>query len=261
MSSRKNKGNKKLTFILFFMVVVCIGFMSSSYSKTEENASIVVDTTKLSYQDKTPGSFRVTKSAKWISKDQVKVTLDLDTVSLGEGKGKDLIFLLDVSENMKNERLLRVKKELKNIVNTVLLDSNNRVVIITYSDTSKIISNLTNNQEELTRILEDIEVETEGRNYYQALKNVEGILKELKPNNDRDTSVILITGGYPNKGTPNEVVEYKYLKTEYPSVPIYGIEYELEEELKQIKSVCDKVYLSNSETFRNVLHQIGRAHV
>ena len=78
------------------------------------------------------------------------------------------------------------------------------------------ISSLTNNKNDLIEKLEAIEIETGERNYYQALRSVERTLKTLKPNEKRDTRIVLITGGYPNKETPNEVGEYHYLKEAYP---------------------------------------------
>jgi len=257
MKKIKDKINKKRILSILCVVVLSIfcGLLFSSYSAQELIPSVEIDSKKLSYQEKTPGSFRMTKSAKWISSNQVKVTLDLDTVSYSENKGKDIIFIIDTSTEMKNDKILEVKKEIKNIVNTLLLDSNHKISIITYSDTSKIVTSLSNDKEAINDIVDGIEVETEGRNLYQAYKNLEVILKETPPSKDRNTSVILIAGGYANKETPNEVGEYEYLKTEYPSVSMKGIQYRIEGGIEQLNKVSDQIYLSDRETFKDHLYE------
>ena len=250
-----NLKNRKLILSLFCVMVISIlcGFILSSYSAQELIPSVEVETKTLNYKDKMPGSFRVTKSARWISRDQVRVRLDLESISSETEKGKDIIFLIDTSDAMKNEKLLEIKKGLTNIINSVLMDSNNRIVLITYSSDSKVISSLTNNKNDLLEKLEGIEIETGERNYYQALRSVERTLKKLKPTNERDTRVVLITGGYPNKETPGEVGEYNYLKEEYPSIPMNAIEYEVEG-ISSLDEISDEVYTSTSETIQSDLY-------
>ena len=254
MENNKITRNRKLTLILLCALILsftCI-FMLSSYSAPELVSSITIDSAQLSYQSKAPGSFRITKSAKWISNDKVRVTLDLDTVFLKEKTDKDIIFVLDVSDNMKKEKILGIKKELQNIINT--LDSNNQIALITYSDSSKIISNLTSNKEDLNELVEELTTETEGRNLYQAFLNVEQILKDAS-NSKRDTSIILIMGGYPNKQTPNEIGQFKYLKEQYPNITVSGIQYEIGGDIERLASVSDQVFFSDNESIKGHLQE------
>ena len=84
MKRRKGiKKNRKLILSLFCVMVISIlcGFILSSYSAQELIPSVEVETKTLNYKDKMPGSFRVTKSARWISRDQVRVRLDLESIS------------------------------------------------------------------------------------------------------------------------------------------------------------------------------------
>ena len=254
MNKNRIRGTRKFTIILFcFMVLffLCI-FIVSSYSVPELVSSITVDSMELNYQNQTPGSFRVTKSAKWISSDKVRVTLDLKTISLEEASDKNIIIVLDTSNTMKNEKVLGIKRELQNIINMV--DSNKQMAIITYNNSSKIISNFTSNQEKLKEKIENLTVETEGRNLYQAFLNVEQILKEDQ-NHLIDTNIILIMGGYPSKEIPNEIGQFDYLKNQYPNIAVSVIPYEMEGDIEKISQIGDQVFLSNSENIESHLQQ------
>lgn len=254
MKNNQMNGTRKLILILFCVLIlsmICI-FVLSSYSAPELISSITIDSTELSYQNKTPGSFRITKSAKWISENKVRVTLDLDTVSLKEENEKNIIFVLDTSDIMKNEKILGIKRELQNIVNT--LDSSYQIALITYSDTSKIISNFTNDKEDLNKQIEELKIEAEGRNLYQAFINVEQILKK-NSNNQKDTSIILIMGGYPNRQTPNEIGQFGYLKEQYSNITVSGIQYEIGGDIERLERISDQVFFSDSESIKNHLQE------
>lgn len=256
MKNNQIEANRKFSiifFCVFMLSLICI-FTLSSYSTPELVSSITIDSTKLSYSDKIQGSFRITKSAQWISEDKVKVTLDLNTTPLKDENGKDIIFVLDVSDTMKNEKILGIQKELKNIINTSLLDSSNRIALVTYSNSSKILSNLTNNQEELNQLVESVTTETEKRNLYQAFLNVERILKE-NTDHQKDTKVILIMGGYSNIQTSNEAGEYQYLKEQYPNITVSKIQYEAGGNIEKLMSVSDQFFASDRESLKDHLYE------
>ena len=100
--------NRKLILSLFCVMVlsIVVGFIMNSYSAQELINSITVDSKALNYENNTPGSFRVTKSAKWINKDQLRIRLDLESIPFETEKGKDILFLIDNSTALKNEKLL-----------------------------------------------------------------------------------------------------------------------------------------------------------
>ena len=252
MKKNRIRGTRKYTIILFCLMALsflCL-FMISSYSVLELVSSITIDSMELNYQNQTPGSFRITKNAKWISSDKVKVTLDLKTIPLKKESNKNIIFVIDNSSVMKNEKILSVKKELQNLVNTV--DSNKKMAIISYSNSSKIISNFTNDGEKLKREIENLTTETEERNLYQALINVEKILKE-HPNTD--TNIILIMGGYPNQQIPNEIGQFDYLKNQYPNITVSAVLYEMEGDIEKISKISDQSFQSNSENIHEYLQE------
>ena len=58
----------------------------------------------------------------------------------------------------------------------------------------------------------------------------------------------------PNINTPNEVGQYKYLKSEYPYLNINGIQYEMGSNiLTEIKNISDKQFIADMNTLNNVL--------
>lgn len=132
---------------LLFVVMIATLFLNS-YSIQETVKSISITSTKLDYSNKEAGSLKVTKSAEWISSDKVKITMDLDTVSYPSEGEKNLIFVLDTTNAM-NQKIESVKESISVLTNTFLVNNNHRIALIDMNEDSTILSNLTNNKEEL----------------------------------------------------------------------------------------------------------------
>ena len=165
--------------------------------------SVEIKSEELDYDQKAPGSFKITKSAKWISKGKAQITFDVDTVVKTANQYTDIIFVLDISGSMSGNKLNRVKTDATELVNSLLSNTNNRAALITFETTSQIVSNLTNNKDELVNKINELQVA--GRtNYYQALVNVDNILKNYQKENGREVIVLFLTDGYPNEDVPNE---------------------------------------------------------
>jgi len=82
-------------FASVFLVVLFITFSLNTYSLPVE--SISFPSSSLSYEEKVPGAWNVTKSAKLTNKGKVRVTIDMDTLSLYNNEAKDVILVLDTS--------------------------------------------------------------------------------------------------------------------------------------------------------------------
>ncbi len=249
---------KKLEKKIFVLGGVCLAFVVmittlflNSYSIQETVKSISITSTKLDYSNKEAGSFKVTKSSEWISSEKVKITMDLDTVSFPNEGEKNLILILDTS-NVMDGKINSIKDSMNVLIDTFLVNSNYKMALIDMNEESTILSNLTNNKEKITSKIDGISLRGESRNYYQALKSVETILNKR----EEETTVIFLTGGYSNKETPNEKVEYGYLKEQYQNLTIYGLSYEMGDS-KIVESISDKGYLVTSDNLTKTLISIS----
>ncbi|MCI8567756.1 MAG: VWA domain-containing protein [Bacilli bacterium] len=243
-------------------IVIVIGFIliiPKAFAISVPVKSITITSSKLDYHKKVPGSYNIEKSAKWLEKGKARITFDLDTIMKTEEKFTDIIFVLDVSGSMSGEKLAKVKTDSIDLINTLLSDSNNRSALITFETTSKIILPLTNDKDKLMSTINGLSTGNM-TNYYQALSNVDEILKDYKKEENRECIVLFLTDGYPNEEIPNEEGQYSYLKKVYPYLTINGIQYEMGKEvLEPIKKVSDQQFIADMTNLNNVLFEASIA--
>ena len=108
---------------------------------TEEVKSVVLKSD--GYDDKTPGSYQVTKSAKWTSDTSAKITFDVDTNVKYEEKNLDIILVIDISGSMEGARIEQVRIDTLDLVESALSTGNNRVALIEFATLSNIVSDFT----------------------------------------------------------------------------------------------------------------------
>ena len=244
-------------FLLCFMLVLAI----TSSSELQPTRSILIQSENASYTSKDPGSWQVEKSGEWVKKGVAQVQFDVDTTLMTNNQYTDIIFVLDISGSMSGDKLERVKQDTEELIESLLSDPNNRAALITFDSTSSILSNLTNDQNSLLEKIDSLAV-TGSTNYYQALVNVDTILKDYQKEEGREMIVLFLTDGYPNVDIPNEVAYYHYLKSEYPYITVNGIQYEMGSSiLEPIQKVSDYQYLADMETLNNVLFDASVAPV
>ncbi len=247
--------NKLICLILILAVVIGKFAIPRIFAQLQPVKSVEILSEKLDYNKKEPGSWKIDKSAKWISKGTAEITFDLDTTVKNNNKYTDVIFVLDVSGSMEGDKLERVKSDAVELVNYLLDEEKNRAALITFEERSEILSNLTNDKEELTETINNL---TTGNttNYYQALVNVDSILKEYQKLSNRECLILFLTDGYPNVETPNEVGQYGYLKNQYPYININGIQYEMGNSiLEPIKKISDNQYFADMSSLKNILFE------
>ena len=125
--------------------------------------------------------------------------------------------------------------------------------MITFDTESQIVSGLTNDKDLLIEEVNSLEL-ARSTNYYQALVNVDTILKDYQQEENREMIILFLTDGYPNEDTPNQIAQYKYLKSEYPYITVNGVQYEMGNNiLDPIKEVSDNQFIADMETLNNVL--------
>ena len=244
---------KECIAALIFVVSIGIFSISYAFASTEPVRSITMTSRNTNYENKEEGSWQVTKSGYWTGYGEAEVTLDVDTSLMTNNQYTDIIFVLDISGSMAGEKLDRVKSDSKELVSSLLSNKNNRAALITFDTSSQIVSELTNDEELLTSVIDNLQ-ETGTTNYYQALVNVDSILQDYKKESNREMIVLFLTDGYPNEDTPNQITQYQYLKSAYPYITINGIQYEMGDTiLSPIKEISDNQFLADMETLNNVL--------
>ena len=247
------KYKKEIIAFGVLFIVFLIGFITSSFAASTPVSSITITSQNTSYQNKEPGSWQVEKSAKWIEKGTAEVKFDVSSVLMSEDPNTDIIFVLDISRSMEGEKLERVKQDTTELLESLLSNGENRAALITFDTESQIVSGLTNDKDLLTHEVNNL-TDTGNTNYYQALVNVDTILKDYQEEENREMIVLFLTDGYPNEDTPNQIAQYKYLKSEYPYITINGIQYEMGDSiLDPIKEVSDNQFIANVGTLNNVL--------
>ena len=204
--------------------------------------SIIITSENTSYASKEGGSWQVEKSGKWINKEKARITFDVDTIEMMDYSYNDVILVLDTSRS-------RVKQDIIELFDSLLSNSKNRVSLICFNSSSTILSPLTKDKESLVNEVNNL-VTTGETNYYQSLVNVDDILKE----SNREVIVLFLTDGYPTEGSPNQVTQYQYLKSEYPYITVNAIQYEMGDYvLKPIKEISDNQFLADIDTLYDAL--------
>ena len=236
--------------LVFSFSIILIGI---AFAAVEPVRSIVLTSKNTSYEEKVPGSWQVEKSGKWAAKGIAEVSFDVDTRMKTNTQNTDIIFVLDISNSMSGNKLERVKSGTTELIEDLLSNRDNRAALITFDSTSTILSNLTNDKDSLLEKVNSLTC-IGGTNYYQALVNVDTILKDYTKESGREMIVLFLTAGYPNVDTPNQIAQYQYLKSKYPYITINGIQYEMGSSvLDPIKKVSDNQFIADMETLNNVL--------
>lgn len=241
--------------ILTIILLMLFPALPKAFGIDKPIRSISLYSEQANYNKEEAGSWKIEKSAKWVDKGVAEVTVDVDTIANIKSDYQDVLFVLDVSESMNGYRLERVKSAVTNLVDDLLSNEQNRAGLITFSDTSKIVSSFTNNKDELLNKINGLRT-TGSTNFYQALVNVDSLLKRYRKENDRECVVLFLTDGYANEDTPNELSQYKYLKKQYPFIKINGIQYEMGENILHfLDKITDKQYVANMDNLDVILKE------
>ncbi len=250
-----NKSNvRKAGIISLVIAFLGIIIISSSFAQLTPVASVEIPSVTLSYTNSDEGSWNITKSAKWIARGKARITIELDTLVKPKNDYTDVILVLDTSGSMVEGRLSQVKSDVNELINDTI-PKGNKIALITFSDTSSIITDFTDDSSLLQESVNNLTATGE-TNYYQALVNVDTILKDYQKEDNRDCVVLFLTDGLPTVDTPNEVVQYKYLKSTYSYLTINGIQYEMgDTPLTGIKNITDNQYIANIDTLSKFLYR------
>ena len=249
----KSKKNA-LFFLAFCITCMIVAISIPVFAKEEPVKSITIESENLSYEENEAGSYKIIKSAEWIGKGKARITFQVDTKELiKENINTDTILIIDTSGSMTGDKLDKVKQDSIDLIQKTLQDNNNKIGIIEFNDNASIISDLSTDISGLTNKINNLTT-LGSTNYYQALVKLDELLKTYQKEENRELTVLFLTDGLPNINTPNEVGQYKYLKSEYPYLNINGIQYEMGNTiLEEVKNISDKQYIADMNTLNNVL--------
>lgn len=260
----KNKFRTVVSFVLLIALllttisfgtntnIVAVGakrFLNGLGIYTEAVSNVEIEDSN--YDD--PGTWHIDKSAKWTGSGTAKVTFDLSSVmKTGENK-KDVILVLDISGSMSGDKMEKMRSDAKELIRYLLSDSSNRIALITFEDTATIVSEFSNDMNDLLEKMDALTV-TGSTNYNAALLNVDQIMSGYQKEPNRDVVTLFLTDGYPNIDTPNQVGTYAVLKDKYPYMAINGVQYEMGTEIvDDIKDITDAQWTADQSTLHNVL--------
>ena len=248
------RKKSSLFFLVFCFICMIVAISIPVFAKEEPVKSITIESENLSYEENKPGSYKITKQAEWIGKGKARITFQVDTKELiKENINTDTILIIDTSGSMVGEKLDKVKSDSVDLIQKTLQDNNNKIGIIEFNDNASIVSNLSNDISDLTNKINSLTA-SGNTNYYQALVKLEGLLKTYQKEDNKELAVLFLTDGLPNINTPNEVGQYKYLKSEYTYLNINGIQYEMGNTiLEGVKKINDKQFIADMNTLNNVL--------
>ena len=247
-------SNKKYVISSIVLIGLLIVFISYSFATLTPVSSITVPSTTLSYPNKEEGAWQYTKSAYWISKNKARVNIKVDTIKKKRADYTDVILVLDTSGSMLGTKLTQVQNDVNELINDTI-PKGNKIALITFNDGATVVNNFTNDTTLLQESINNLAVSGE-TNYYQALIKVDDVLSTYNKESNRDCVVLFLTDGLPTIDTPNEVSQYKYLKSKYNYLDINGIQYELGNTvLAGIKNITDTQYLANKENLNEFLYK------
>ena len=253
---KRIRNYKKITLLTISIILILISviIMPNSFAYQNPVKTISFSSQELDYEKNEAGSYKITKSAEWIGKGKARITFQVDTKELiKENTNTDTILIIDISDSMTGNKMDKVKQDSIDLIQKTLQDNNNKIGIIEFNNNASIVSNLSNDVTDLTNKINNLTT-LGSTNYYQALVKLDELLKTYQKEENRELTVLFLTDGLPNINTPNEVGQYKYLKSEYPYLSINGIQYEMGDTIiNQLKEVSDNQYLAFQDNLGEIL--------
>lgn len=206
------------------------------------------------YENETPGSWKVTKSAEWIGAGRARITFEVTSIpKYRHINDMDVIMVIDRSGSMAGQKIDQVINDATSFADELLSSPNNRIALVIFDSFAEVYNDFTNDKNEIIGALNGIYT-LDSTNYYDGLVKAGDILEGYSRQENRDLILLFLTDGFPNINTPNEVAQYQTLKAAYPYMEINGIQYEMGDEILQpIINISDNQYVADMSTLNNVL--------
>jgi len=259
---RKNKRqfgicSHRRVFVALFLVGILsisgiISFILRAQAADGPIRSIEIFSEHANFSNNEQGAWKITKSAKWTSKTTAQVSFEIDSITKPSGNDKDIILVLDNSSSMDDSfydnntttsKLEAIKTNAAELINNTLDNQDSQISIISFATDAEIVVPFTNDVDALITGLNSIEAYG-STNYYKALVRVGEVLADYEIQADRDIVVLFVTDGVPVKQTPLEVVEYRALKSQYESLIINAVQYDMGDTIiSQLARISDNQFI------------------
>ena len=261
---RKNKrqfgiySHRRLFAALFLFLVFGVSAIISLFLNVNAQLapvhSVQITSTNSSYTDYNQGAWKITKSAEWTDIGKAKITFKLRSIAkYDDDKIYDVVFVIDNSMSMDGNRLVQVKTDAADLINTLTRDERNRIAIVSFSTEATLRANFTNDKATLIQAINDVPLGG-NTNYYHGLQKAEEVLDGYVEQDGHELILLFLTDGYPNEDVENGVAQYEILKAKYPNMQVNGIQYEMGDTIHQpIIDISDEQYIADIETLHNVL--------
>ena len=252
-------GKKRVIVLLCLcvLIAICVAVPISLAAPTPiKNVEIYSE--NLDYVHGEPGAWKVTKSAEWIAKGKAQITVNIDTMRIADEKPSDVIIVLDSAVNdLDGQKFNDLKAGVKELANSVLTDTSNRVALLTFVSNGTTVCDFTSDINTIQTSIDTISnygyYESD---YYAGLLQLEEFLKYKTNDLSRNRLVIFITDGYPTKGTPNDAGEYQYLKSIYPNMQMIAVQYDVGNTIiEPLKLVSDAQFAADRTNIGDVLSE------
>lgn len=241
------KNKKKMLFLgsSFFLVilVLLIVFISSSFASLVPIESISIKSESLDFDNGEVGSWQVTESAKWTSKNKVELNLDVDTKGeVSDVSDKDYIFLLGISEMLDNDELNVYRNFVFSSIESIL-SKGCRVSIVSFDDSYSILNDFTNDLDVIYNSFGQINFSS-SINYVAALFGIGDVLENHTNEDNRRVEALLFTNSYPDLDITRGKASYNIIKDLYPNLEITAVQCGLKSNvIEELKGVSDRQYV------------------
>ncbi len=255
------RTHRKLFVAMFLFVILGItGAVTFIFNVLAANdvpvPSVEISSQHSNFANNEPGSWKITKSAKWTDFGKAKVTFNVETIAkYNNVKKLDVLMVIDNSGSMSGDKMEQVKSDAADLTESLLSDPDNRMALVVFSSTANILSGFINDKTSMTNFINNIGI-MGSTNYNQGLIKALEVLDGYEKQDDRELILLFLTDGFPNEETMNEVAQYQTIKTLYPYATVNGIQYEMGEEiLEPIIRVSDNQYIANMDSLNNILFE------
>ncbi len=271
----KLTSNKKRVIAFLFLFVFVVGLfltIRGSFSENDHTDYIYIYSDNTNYEGNDPGAWILFKSAYLLNKGKLRIKYGINSNTLLSEKDKDVLLVLDdsatsadnscdgagglVSEanNYYFKPLARdyefdscLSEKIFNATTHLLVEEtelDNKVGVITYNDNYVVRTGLTNDNEVIGTVLENLD-RTGYTDYLKALEGIEAFLENYEHVNNRELKVVLYISNVSKSNNDVEKAKYNEIKERYPFVKIIAIHNIVDNDiiLNKIKNISDAQYL------------------
>lgn len=248
---------KKLLFLcgaFFLAMTILISLISVSLAALTATESIEILSEKVNYENGEQGSWKIKKSANWLTKGKVKVTYNIDTKAMIKAKNIDLLLVVNTSNSLSDEQFNTMKSDLNKFSDSILKDgSSSRIALLSFNSTYSLVSDFTSDKTVITSGINDLAM-VSGSSYYKGFQGIDEALSNYQQTDQNKLVVIFLTNALPNKDMPNEKAQYNYLKSKYSNLTINAIAYDMGSFVPdKVKEISDSQFNATDDTLNSAL--------